>query len=466
MSRVQIVTTRAPGLIPSLIREIGRGPGPVVLVPESFTLACETEIVNRSPDGGFFDLKIFSPSSLVREIRELTGSGSKKQISGNGQNMIVSQLLHHYRDELAYYRDAVSQPTLAARISAQIDDFTRARLSPGFLRQYRPASRRTGAKLEDLALIWDGYQQVLDRGFEDTGGQWGSAVRMTRKSGLLRDSRLLIYGFDYITHDILNLVEAAVFPGPEPGAAEVVIGLISDDAGPDRDIFRAAGDSVRELAFYLRRRGIDFSLRQEDLSPKVDAGIAWVEQNIYALGAFGSEKIYRDSRETVVLREDPSAVQHAALSEVSAAFVPDLSRVRLYYARNSYLECQHTCQTLIDWHRAGVPWSDMAVAVCEQDTLPSLLPLTLSAAGIPFNAKQDQPLLMSGYAQYILSLLRILRLNFAREDVVRLMKTGFTPLDARQVMDMENYARENGIHRTRWLKPFRLSEKERQKEAV
>ena len=63
----------------------------------------------------------------------------------------------------------------------------------------------------------------------------------------------------------------------------------------------------------------------------------------------------------------------------------------------------------------------MAVAVCEQGALPSLLPLTLSASGIPFNAKRDQPILMGAYAQYVLSVLRIMRLDFCQNDVIRLM---------------------------------------------
>ncbi len=59
MAHIRIVTTRAPGLIPSLIKEIEHASDPVVLIPESFTLACETEIVKRSRDGGIFGLKIF-----------------------------------------------------------------------------------------------------------------------------------------------------------------------------------------------------------------------------------------------------------------------------------------------------------------------------------------------------------------------------------------------------------------------
>jgi hypothetical protein len=122
-----------------------------------------------------------------------------------------------------------------------------------------------------------------------------------------------------------------------------------------------------------------------------------------------------------------------------------MSHVHVYYAKNSYLECQHACQTLIDWHRAGIQWEDMAIAVCEQNTLPSLLPLTLSASGIPVNAKQYQPILMSGYAQYFLSLLQVHRLNFCQNDMLRMLKTGFTPLSDTEVMDMENYVRKNGI---------------------
>ena len=51
MAKVRIITARAPGLIPVLAREVDRARKPVVLVPESFTLACETEIVSRSRDG-------------------------------------------------------------------------------------------------------------------------------------------------------------------------------------------------------------------------------------------------------------------------------------------------------------------------------------------------------------------------------------------------------------------------------
>ena len=468
MASIRIVKTRAPGLIPSLIKEIDHARKPVVLIPESFTLACETEIVNRSRDKGFFDLKVFSPSSLVREIRELTGHGSKKPISADGQNMIISRVLHHHQDELRYYRDSVAQPTLAQKVAGQINEFTRARLSPAFLRDFHPSSRRTQAKMEDMALIWDGYCEALGDSFEDAVSQWMTSVEKIRESGLVRDAQLLIYGFDYITHDILHLMENALTG--DGSATEVVIGLICDADGSDHDIFKAANDSVLALIDYLVHNPIaPFSVQAETLLPEMDAGIAYVEKTIYAHGAFAAEKIYVRGKgtknpEITVIREDPQDVMQEAQAILSETAVPDMSHVRMYYARNSYLECQHACQTLIEWHQSGIPWEDMAIAVCEQDILPSLLPLTLAASGIPFNAKQDQPILMSDYAQYVLSLLRILRLNFCQDDMLRLIKTGFTHLESEDIMDMENYVRRNGIHRNRWRKPFWIPEKGAEKD--
>lgn len=362
--------------------------------------------------------------------------------------MIISQVLHHHQEELKYYRDSVAQPTLAQKIAGQINDFHRARLTPSFLRDFDPSSRRTKAKMEDMALVWDGYNQVLGNQFEDAVGQWLSAVGHIRKSGLIRNAQLLIYGFDYITHDILNLVDAAISDNgaDRNGAAEVVIGLISDDVGPDREIFRAANDSVLALADYLSHNGYAFTQQRETMIPPIDPGIAYVEKSIYATGAFASEKIYERRDEVTVIRPNPAEAKKQAMADLNRSEIPDMSHVWVYYAKNSYLECQHACP---DADRLapgeGIPWEDMAIAVCEQNTLPSLLPLTLSASGIPFNAKQDQPILMSGYAQYFLSLLRILRLNFCQNDVLRMIKTGFTPLSSQDVMDMENYVRKNGF---------------------
>ena len=118
-------------------------------------------------------------------------------------------------------------------------------------------------------------RKVMEKGFEDAAGQWISAVSNLGPSGLVRGAQLVICGFDYITHDILSLIGEALGEG---GAEEVIVALICDGVGADRDIFRSADDSVKSLAEHLARRNIPYALERETACPPCDAGIAYVEK--------------------------------------------------------------------------------------------------------------------------------------------------------------------------------------------
>ena len=162
---VRIVTARAPSILPSLLNETRRAANPLILVPGTYTLACEQELIRSRDEKGFIGLNIYSPQSLIREVRELTGGTSP--LSGEAQIMLISQILHHHSSELKYYADAVGQPSLAKKIADQINEFSDAHLDASMLLHLTPESRRTQAKLHDLALIWDAYEARLQEGYTD-----------------------------------------------------------------------------------------------------------------------------------------------------------------------------------------------------------------------------------------------------------------------------------------------------------
>ncbi|MCR4883957.1 MAG: PD-(D/E)XK nuclease family protein [Clostridiales bacterium] len=461
-AKVRIVTTRAPGLLPSLLKETEQARLPVLLVPGLYTLACEQELIRSRPEKGFIGMNIYSPSSFIREVRELTGTGGKVPLSSEGQVMLVSQILHRHVAELNYYGDAVGQPSLSKKIADQINELSDSHLDSDMLLQFNPSSRRTKAKLQDLVTVWSEYESRLSEGYVDVVRAWQAALQSLSACDLLKDADLLIYGFGYISFDLIDLIETAL-----PMASSIVVGLVCDDRGPDKHIFHAATDSLATLRFYLNRLAIPFREEVFHDLPSMDPGISYVENTIYAMGSFREGSIHKvRENQYVIVREDPEKAKEDAINDLSASPLPDMSNVSVYYARNSYIECLHTCQTLIEWHEHGVAWSEMAVALCEKDTLPSLLPLALEASGIPFNAYGAEPILRSEYAQYFLSLLRILRLRYRLNDVIRLIKTGLTSVDPLDVMDLENYARSHGIDRRRWVKPFPVPKKDPEKVAA
>ena len=458
-AQIRIITMRAPGLIPSLLHETQQAGHPVLLVPSAYTLDCEKELIRSRQEKGFIGIEVFSPSSLIREVRELTGSGGMVSLPPEGQVMLISQILHRKARELEYYGDAVSQPSLAKRIADQINELANAHLDSSMLSQFHPQSRRTRAKLHDLTVVWREYEERAAQGFVDITGAWQSALRALPSCDLLRGADLMIYGFGYISFELIDLIEAAL-----PLAASVTVGLVCDDRSPDKQIFRTATDSLATLRFHLQELGLPFREEVFRELPPMDPGISYVENTIYAMGTFREGSIQKAGpNHYVIIREDASQAKEAALKDLSDIPIPDLSNVSVYYARNSYIECLHTCQTLIAWHEHGYAWSDMAVAVCENDTLPSLLPLVMSASGIPCNLSRSQPILRSEYAQYFLSLLRILRLRYRLGDVIRMVKTGLAGIEPEDAMDLENYAKSHGIDRRRWLIPFHIPEKRPEK---
>ena len=421
-SPVKISVSRAPALIPSMMDAIHNVKKPLILVPESFTLTTEQALVRATQEKGFIGTQVFSTTSLIREIRERAGFPDKTVITPDGRHMILSLLLLKNKGNLLFYKENVNQISMAEKLADQIDDLTDGGFS--FLNLVEASGKMkksTVYKCHDIALLWEEYQKILDSGYVDQHTEWRIALDRLEGSGLFQGMDLLIYGFDYINMNLTELVVTAY-----PLVNSITIGLISETGCDDDHIFEVAANSVTRFFKRMDKGGVNIPVtieayRQENSG--VDPGIRFIEQNIYAMGK---------ARENV----------------------PDLSHVDVYYAANTTVECLHTAQTLIQWHQEGIAWRDMAVAVCDETTIPAMLPLVLSSAGVPYAHRSGISMLLSEYAQFFLATLRSLRTNYKQEEIMKLIKSKFTSLSEDEMMDLENYARQNGIDRSKWQKPF------------
>lgn len=420
---VKISVSRAPALIPGMVDAIRKAKKPLILVPESFTLTTEQALVRATAEKGFIGTQVFSTTSLVREIRERAGFPDKTVITADGRHMILSLLLLKNKENLLFYKENVNQISMAEKLAAQIDDLTDGGFSYlNLVSASEKMKKSTVYKCHDIALLWEEYQHILSAGYVDQHTEWSIALDRLEGSGLFQGMDLLIYGFDYINMNLTELVTTVY-----PLVNSITIGLISETGCADDHIFEVASNSVKRFFKRMSKKGVEIPValaayRQDDSG--IDPGIRFLERNIYAMGKVKEE-------------------------------VPDLSHVEVYYAANTTVECLHTAQTLIRWHQEGIAWHDMAVAVCDDTTIPSMLPLILSSAGVPYAHRSGISMLLSEYAQFFLATLRSLRTNYKQEEIMKLIKSKFTSLSEDEMMDLENYARLHGIDRAKWLKPFR-----------
>ena len=342
MSSVDLVTFRAPSLFPCLIHELQNELRPVILVPQSFTLAVENAILNSMPQKGFIGIRVFSPASLLQEINERAGKGETRHITQDGRIMLIARLLLEHEKELEFYHRSVHQPGLAQRFSAQIEAFQAAGLSSDQLLSKLPASS-SQKKLHDIALIWSAYQSWKKNNYTDPYDTWQDAMGRLAVSGLLADAHLLIYGFDTLTDRLTNLILHSA-----PLARKITLGLICDPSAPDRDIFINVLHSIARFRHGHQDLPVCFRFFASPSAGEPD--LRFVESTLFS-------------------RHVPDIPS-----------MPEMKNVFMMQAKNSVQECEYIAQTLISWHRHGFSWSEMAVAVCEEETLPRLLPRILQPA--------------------------------------------------------------------------------------
>ena len=133
----------------------------------------------------------------------------------------------------------------------------------------------------------------------------------------------------------------------------------------------------------------------------------------------------------------------------------DPEAVRIHTAADPYDEAATCAAVLTAWHREGIPWERMAVAVASQDeNLLGVLDATLEAMRVPHCLSRKDAALRHGLVRLLLCAVRAACGGWRQSDLLGVIKSGFAPLESAECQALENYALEYGIDRARWNKPF------------
>ena len=424
--KVGMIGGRAGRLLPWLLPQIARaredGVPVILLVPEQYTLQAEREIIAGLQLPGLMDIEVLSPRRLIRRIRENGGHSALAPLDSAGRSMAIAQALTAVQEELHYYKRVALTPNLPDKLSVLLTDLQRAGLTPAELAEHaqRLPSGALKAKEHDLALIWQGYLDVIDGRFQDETMQQQDVRRRLIPSGVMNGAAVFVYGFDVLPgHMCALLCEAAKV------CASLTVTMTMDaKEADDGRIFLTQRSSAAELMRMLQKAEIPVEWRYLPLR--------------------------EDENRTPALNH----MEKHLFTRRAVAFDGDSSPVSVHAAATPYAEAAHIAKTLREWHTAGIPWQHMAVAMAETASIPGILATTLTAAGIPHYMARKDSALRHGLCRMLLGALRSATGGYATLDVLHMAKSGFSPLTAEEAHILENYAIENGIDRGRWLKPF------------
>ena len=107
---------------------------------------------------------------------------------------------------------------------------------------------------------------------------------------------------------------------------------------------------------------------------------------------------------------------------------------------------------------------DIAVICSDTAVYSGLIKRVFDEYGIPFFLDDKRSILHHALVELMLSALDILDKHYRLEDVLRFIKTGLMPIDARDCDRLENYAWRYNIRGNGWLEDFSLGEEELRQE--
>jgi len=412
-----------------------RGDDPLILlVPEQFTLQAEREVINRLNLPGIMRLEVLSPSRLASRVLNETGGRTRVLLSQEGRYMVLKKVISACEEQLTVYRQACRQPgfidqcgQILAELKASAVDSDALQECAGKL----SADALLHDKLADLALIYQEYNAYLQNRYVDSEDYLNLVTERLPQSRFLQRARVWIDNFTTFSPTTLKLLEQLMKVVP---AMTVSLTLELGGEGRDREIFALSRYYYNRLHDAARRAGLEeHIITVENPGQNLPAELMHLEKELYAY----PHRVYSG---------EPSAISIAALpgpqDEVEYLAMGILSLVQQEKMR----------------------FRDIAVICSDTAVYSGLIKRVFDEYGIPFFLDDKRSILHHALVELMLSALDILDKHYRLEDVLRFIKTGLMPIDARDCDRLENYAWRYNIRGNGWLEDFSLGEEELRQE--
>ncbi len=423
MPDIQLWTGRAHRLLAPLVDAIGalhRQEKPCLwLVPEQFTLQAERELLSRLNLQGYFGIDVLSPSRLSERVLAAAGSGGRAPLSAAGLQMALSQALERCEQHLAYYQSSAHRRGFVQKLGSLIADMKQGGLTPEALATYANDAAQSGEKLRDIAILYETYQQVLGERFSDGDDRLRHVAARLPASGLLEGQHVFVYGFDTLPQPLIHLLAAVA-----PLCQSLTVALVCDsEAASDGELYLPIRRSIGRFMDLLKQQGLEPVLAP--LSPTelpAAPAIRHLDQQLFAY----PQSLFQGEQQNVFLSQHQSPFEEASIAarhiQRLAASGMDLERIALLYP-----------------DQAGYAFAVNAA---------------LRDGDIPFYTDQKLPATAHGLVRFLLCSLRAMANGYHREDMLGLMKSGYSAVSFEEACMLQNYAIAYGIDRNRWAAPF------------
>ena len=387
----------------------------ILLVPDQATYGLERRFAETMPCKGFAGTQVLGFSRLAYRVFQERGL-EHQSLSELSRQIVLQRLLRRYGDELTVLQTAARQPNFVATVGQFIWECRSFCISPDDLRQAAAGleGQTLARKLEDIAVLYDGYDEFLANHFGTADDVMTLLAREIGNYQFLKGARIWVDGFHWFTPQQMEILRLAA-----PQADGLTVTLTMDPERVERQR-RETALFHRSYEVYSQLKKLFPGLKTKAVTARGDAGL-----DRFAEGFF-----------QVVPQPLDEPVGELSLMECT----------------NKEIEIDAVARRILGLCQSGCRYRDILILARGSDTYTTVVERVFRSYGIPCFTDYRRPMTEHPAAEAILAVLDVLRSRFAYEPLFRLLKTDLFPLARPDVDVLENYCLAYGIQGYHWLK--------------
>lgn len=277
------------------------------------------------------------------------------------------------------------------------------------------------AKLEDIALLYENYQQKIQKSYIDEEDVLTILSEQLEKSDLFKNSIIYIDEFSGFTKQEYEIIRQLL-----QKVKEVNITICSDNieyTNDLNDIFYTNKKTANKLIEIAKQEKVDIKEHalKETLPRFRNKELLTLEQNMY------KDELIKYEKET--------------------------KSIELFLAKNPFSEVEQVATTITKLvTNENYRYRDISVITKNIDQYASLISAIFARYNIPIFIDQKKEFSQNILVKYILAFIEILAKNWSYEAMFNFLKTGLNSFSNEEIFELENYCVSYGIKGNKWYK--------------
>ncbi len=377
-----------------------RREGRILMVPELISHEMERALCRYAGDTASRYAEVLSFTRLARRAAEQAGSGAMECLDNGGRVVAMAACARQLSSRLKAYASVETKPEFLTELVNAVDEFKRCCISPAVLQAAAgQAEGSLAQKLEELALIMEGYDSLCSRGKRDPRDQMTWLLEQLEDGDYAERHVFYIDGFPDFTRQHMAILEHLIQFSPS-----VTVSLNCDSVGSHQLAFEKAGQTAADI--YQAAQRLQVPVQVEVIPGREDA-LAEMREKL-----FGG---------------------HIALGAAS-----DVLRVQR--ADTPWVEVMAAARRVRELVQSGCRYRDITLVCTDMGQYEPLVNLIFSRMHIPIYQSGTEDILQKSMIATVLTALDAALGDFDQRSVFRYLRSALSGVDPDTCDRLENYA--------------------------